>query len=481
MSSKCNVPSKKKQTVKYTKNLHIVHPYCAGLDIHKETIWVCTSPFQDGIAPEVTTFGTDTVSLENLAAYLHERKITSVAMESTGVYWLQTFLHLRNANLNPILVNPSDVKNIKGRPKSDRADSVWICRLHSYGFLQASFVPENQILNLRNFYYACEKLTKESGSHIQRMNDELVKMNIRIDLILTDLTGVSGSRLVNAILQGERSPENLYKLLDRQIIQKKPKSEILRYLSGNFDENNLLVLKVWHDLYIFIQTSLNNIKEQMCMIMDSFPKKADRKDIPPPKKNYREDYLKFPIEMRPLFYEIYGVDLTQFPGIGAGTVTALLCTVGTDLSPWPSEKHFVSWLGLAPINKESAGYRKSGATRKIKNPLANAFKMAAMTAKRTTSYIGNTARRLASRILPKKAKVATARKLAALVYKVLQKGMPLTVHTEEEYQQKKEEHKIKTFLRDLGKYIVDGKFTPEVLEVCNKSSYKVEIESFLGV
>jgi transposase len=464
MSLKRDASSEKNQTVRYTKRLEIVHPHCAGLDIHKEKIWVCTSPFHDGVAPEVSTFATDTGSLEKLAAYLRERKITTVALESTGVYWLPTFLMLRQKNLNPILVNPRDVKNIKGRPKSDRADCVWICRLHSYGFLRASFVPPDVVLDLRSFYYAHEKLTVDSASMLQRMNDELVKMNIRVDLILTDLSGASGIRLIEAILGGECSPERLYQLLDEQIM-KKGKDVILPYLHGDYREGNLAILRTWYDLYLGIRKEISRINQKIYELLQSFPKKADAKDLPRVKKNYREDKLDFPYELRPIFFEIYGVDLTQLPGIGAGVLLALVCMVGTDLSPWPSAKHFVSWLGLAPINKESAGYRKSGSTQRINNLLSNAFKMAAMAAKRTTTDIGRTARHLAGRILPKKAKVATARKLAELVYNILQNGMELKVKTEEEYEQRRKQRDIQFFVKGLFKYIINGQLLPEVEKV----------------
>jgi hypothetical protein len=463
MSLKCNVASEKNQTAKYTKSLEIVNPYCAGLDIHKEKIWVCTSPFRDGVAPEVSTFATDTASLEKLAAYLQERKITTVAMESTGIYWLSAFHMLRRANLNPILVNPCDIKNIKGRPKSDRADSVWICRLHSYGFLRASFVPADTVLGLRDLYYAHEKFIVESASILQRMNDELVKMNIRVDLILTDLSGVSGVRLVEAILRGERSPEKLYQLLDKQIM-KKGKDTILSFLYGNYRTDNISILRSWYHLYLTTREEISCINEQIYEILQRFPKKADAKDLPRAKKNYREDKLDFPYELRPIFFEIYGVDLTQLPGIGAGVLLALICMVGTDLSPWPSAKHFVSWLGLAPINKESAGHCRSSSTRRINNLLGNAFKMAAMAAKRTKTYIGRTARQLASRILPKKAKVAMARKLAELVYNILQNGMALKVKTEEEYEQRRKQRDIWFFVKGLFKYVVNGKLLPEVEE-----------------
>ena len=202
-------------------------------------------------------------------------------MESTGNYWLPTFLTLRRAKLNPILVNPRDVKNIKGRPKSDRADCVWICRLHSYGFLRASFVPPDEVLDLRSLYYAHEKLTVDSAGLIQRMNDELVKMNIRIDLILTDLSGASGIRLIEAILQGERYPERLYQLLDRRIT-KKGRDAILPHLHGHYREGNLSILRIWHRLYLEVREEISASISTSMTSCNVCPK-GGRQDFPGPK------------------------------------------------------------------------------------------------------------------------------------------------------------------------------------------------------
>jgi len=473
MTTKCNAQSEPAQTARFSSKLEISNPHCAGLDLHKDTIWACTAPFKDGVAPEVVTFPTHTEGLNKLVKHLKERNVTTVAMESTGVYWLAPYLSLLEANLNPCLVNPGDIKNIKGRPKSDRADSVWICRLHSYGFLRASFIPPASILTLRSLCGTRNKLIVESGSAIQRINDELIKMNIRMDIVLSDIGGTSGIHLTEAIIRGEQSPEALYNLLDTQV-KKKGKSYILPYLTGRYDENIIFTLETWYDFHNGIQKNIERVNAKIYQILQSFPKKANASDMPPVKKNYREDYVDFPYPLRPVFFEIYGVDLTQLPGVGPDLLVSLISTVGTDLSPWSDASHFVSWLGLAPVNQESAGRRKSGKTKRIDNPLSNAFKMSAMAAKRTTTYLGQTARRLSNRITPKKAKVAIARKLAEIIYNIIRNGMPVHVKTLEEYESRRQVREIKNFVKSLNKFSRGDGFIPEVFEEIQRQNARVK-------
>jgi len=443
--------------------MEIINPHCAGLDLHKDTIWVCTGPFLDGVTPEVVTFPTHTEGLHQLVKHLKERQVTTVAMESTGVYWLAPYLALLDAGLAPCLFNPSALKSINGRPKSDRADSMWICRLHSYGLLRASFIAPPNILNLRNLCNTREKLIVEAGSAIQRMNNELVKMNIRLDRVLTDIGGASGMRVMEAIIEGKRSPEALHDKLVPQV-KKRGRKNIIPLLTGRYDEICVFNLKTWHSVHKSIQQNIEQVNEKIYQLLQSLPKKASASNLPPEKKNYREDYLNFPHPLRPVFFEIFGRDLTQLPGVGADLLLSLVSTVGTDLSAWPDSQHFSSWLGLSPVNRVSAKFRKSGKSKCTGNPLANAFKMAAMAAARTQTYLGENARRLRKRITPKKAKVAIARKLAEIVFNIIRHDMPVYVKTMEEYEMRRQKREIQHFVKGLSKFSVNGEFIPEVLE-----------------
>jgi hypothetical protein len=295
------------------------------------------------------------------------------------------------------------------------------------------------------------------------MNNELVKMNIRLDNVLSDINGKSGTLVVEAIIRGERSPEALFNLLATQI-KNKGRGKIIPHLTGRYDECCVFNLETWHALYKSIRQGIERVNEKIYQILQSLPKKAGASDMPPAKKNYNERHLDFPHPLRPLFHEIFGTDLTQLPGVGADLLVSLVSTVGTDLSAWPDSSHFVSWLGLAPVNRESAGHRKSGKTKRTGNPLANAFKMAAMAAKNTTTYLGQTARRLGSRITPKKAKVAVARKLAEIIFNIIRHGKPVHVKTEEEYEMRRKKREIQNFIKSLNKFARDGSLMQEVLE-----------------
>ena len=331
---------------KFNGNLHVVNPVCAGLDMHKEKIWVCTSnDLKSSGKPSVRTFDTDTPSLRGLASFLKDGGVTTVALESTGVYWMPTFTVLREAGLNPVLINPSDTKRISGRPKTDREDCIWICRLHRFGLLRASFVPDSRIAAIKELLTARANFQKAKSTTIQKMNDALVKMNFRLDVILSDITGKSGEAVLAAIVEdGVLEPSRLYNLLDTKVRRKWPRQRILNWLDGIFSEQSLAVLKLLHRQYRQDVANLEAVNAEILKFLESLPKKEDRANLPPPPKGYREYGMDFPVELRPVLFEIFGKDLTVIPGVGANLLLTLVATVGTDLSAWPDARHFVSWL-----------------------------------------------------------------------------------------------------------------------------------------
>ncbi len=420
----------------------VKNPFCAGLDLHKETIWACASPSLAAGCPEVRTFKTSTPELRRLASYLKSQRVTTVAMESTGVYWTTTYRMLRDEGLNPILINPSDPKRISGRPKTDRQDCIWICRLHQYGFLKASFVAPDDVRALKELERARERYLEQTSRQKQQMIGELVKMNLRLDVVLTDVSGASGMAILDAIVNGGvRAPEKLYELLNVQIRKKMPKEQILAWLEGSYDETAIRLLKWLYDDYLAQMARLREVNDEIVRRLRKFPRREDRKNLPPAPKNYREDSLQFSESLRPIFFEILGRDLTQLPGVGAKLLLSLVSTTGTDLSAWPDAKHFTSWLGLAPVANVSAGHSKGASTKSNSSMLTNSFRVAAMSAKKTRTYIGCSARRLASRLLSRKARTAVARKLAEIVFNILRHGAALHVWTEEEYEQRRSRRK----------------------------------------
>ena len=291
---------------------------------------------------------------------------------------------------------------------------------------------------------------------IQKMIGSLVKMNIRLDVVLSDVTGASGLAVLKAVLEdGVRSPEKLYELLNGQIKGKMPREKIIDWLDGRFDETSLFILQLYYRQYRRQLSDLEALNAEILRHLEEIPKKEDRARLPPKPCNYREDSLHFPTPLRPIFFEIFGTDLTQIPGIGADFLLTFLGTVGTDLSAWPDAKHFSSWLGLAPVANVSAGYSKPASAKKCKNILTNAFRISAMAAKRTKTYIGCGARVLSQRIDAKKARVAVARKLSTLVFNCLKFGKKLFVWTEKEYEERTRQRKKSKFVRQLMGYFGD--------------------------
>ena len=422
----------------------MVNPHAAGLDLHKETIWGCASGGADSDGT-VQTFGTCTSDLRHLVAWLRDSGVQTVAMESTGVYWIPVYGILEESGLNPVLVNAREIKAVKGRPKTDRIDCMWICRLHSYGLLRGSFVPPPNVTALKNLCDCREKIVSESARAIQRMQKALQRMNCRLDNAITNIAGDSGLRIIEAILAGERNPSRLAELSDVRV--EKDRSEISRDLEGDFRPELILVLEEWYEHYRFYNLRLKEINVKIHALLEKFPKKSNAKDLPPKPANYREDKMNLSQPMRPVLFEIFGADLTQLAGVGASVALSFLATVGPDVSAWPTENHFASWLGLAPNPQISADYRRKGKTKRVKNLLACNLKTAGMTVQRTDSFLGAFHRRLKARVGPAKAKNAAARKMAIILYRLVKYGGQAVKFSAEQYEQLYLKRKLENLAR----------------------------------
>jgi len=431
----------KKSSVKFSKGLQMVNPHAAGLDLHQEEIWACAGPFVDGEDPAVEVFGTCTEHLRSLSAWLRAHDVESVAMESTGVYWVPPHRLLRDAGFEVSLVNSRETKAVKGRPKTDKHDCMWICRLHSYGLLRGSFVPDGLVADLRTLWGCRGRVVSESSRAIQRMNKAMLTMNCRLDIAVSDIAGESGLRIIDAILGGERDPRKLAALSDGRV-QKRP-DEIARALDGHFTEAQIAVLGEWRVHHQFLQDRLASLNGKILALLKQFPDRSGGLEPPPAKANYREDSLGFPEPLRPLLAKVFGSDLTQLSGVGAAVALCFLAAVGTDVGAWPTENHFASWLGLSPVAQVSAGHAKQARTKKTMNPLSAALKIAAMTSQRTDSAIGAAYRRLKGRLGPAKARTAIARKLAVVLYRVVRDGQGAVQHSAADYEAKFQEQQLK--------------------------------------
>ena len=427
----------------------MINPHAAGLDLHKEKIWACIYADAEKNA-SIKTYETYTEDVKDLGRWMLKNGVKTVAMESTGVYWIPVYNILTRMGLESVLVNAREVKGVKGRPKTDKLDCMWICRLHAYGLLRGSYVPPANIGALKRLY-SCRNRTQHSSSQvIQRIEKELQVMNCRLDVAVSNIVGKSGKQIIRAILSGEHDPKKLASLSHPGV--QKEISEIALNLDGDFREDSLFVLGEWFTQYEFYEERLKHINNKIYQLLERMPKQASCQDLPPKAPNYREDSMLFEQPLRPILFEIFGTDLTQLTSVGPMTVMSFLAMVGTDVSAWPTENHFVSWLGLAPTPQISADYRKKSKTKRVKNFLAEDLKTAAMSAQKTDSFLGAFHRRIKIRVGPAKAKNATARKIAIILYRLVKGGVQAVKFSSEEYDNLYQERKIKKLKKQAHKF-----------------------------
>ena len=430
----------RKQTTRSMSGLDIIHPDAAGLDLHKEVIVACAPMAAGDTRHPVRQFGTYTSDLLELAQWLKQHGVTTVAMEATGVFWLPVIGILRAEGLDVLLVNAREVRSVKGRPKTDKLECEWIRRLHACGPLRGSFIPDAETERLKSLWRHRLNMEEEDARAIQRMQKAFQIMNIRLDIAVTDLVGETGLRIIEAILAGERDPRKLAALRDRRVA--KSEREIADALTGNFKEEHLFILRENLAHHRFLQERIRETDKRLGAQMETMQKKRAAAELPaatePDRSRHGETLT------RERLYELLGVDLTQVDGVGVLTISSFLVNAGRDMAPWMTENHFASWLGLSPNVKQSAGKTRSGPTRKTASALAHSFRMAAMTISRLDSWLGAYCRRLKARIGAPKAITATARKLAIIFYRAVKEGGVVKRLTAEDYEQANRGRILKT-------------------------------------
>ncbi len=430
--------------------LDVLNPGAAGLDLHKEVIWAC-APMNAGEARyPVRKFGTYTSDLREMIAWLRQHGATTVAMEATAVFWLPVVGILRAEGFDVLLVNARDVRSVKGRPKTDKLDCEWIRRLHACGLLRGSFIPDAETEALKSLWRHRLNLEEESTRAIQRIQKAFQIMNIRLDIAVSDVAGKTGVKIIEAILEGERDPGELAKLRDPRI--RKSMAEIKSALTGNFKDEQIFIIRENLAHHRFLQARILETDNQLAAKMDTMKKKTVE-ELPPATKPDRSRHSA--ALNRERLYELLGVDLTQLDGVNTLTITSFLVNAGRDMSPWPTEKHFVSWLGLSPNVKQSAGKTRSAPTRKTASALAQSFQMAAMTIGRMQCWLGANYRRLKARIGASKAITAIARKLAIIVYRAVKTGFLDTRRTATDYEQAHRGRILKTLRKRAARFGFD--------------------------
>jgi transposase len=384
----------------------------AGLDIGASEIYVCVPADRD--EQSVRVFETFTVDLYALADWLAACDIETVAMESTGIYWIPVYEILEARGFDVHLVNARHLKNVPGK-KTDVLDCQWIQQLHTYGLLGASFRPPDDICALRALVRHRDNLIRFRSAHIQHMQKALQLMNVQLTQVISDITGVTGMRIIRSIVGGERDPQVLARLRNSKCA--KSEAEIAKALQGNYKLEHVFVLKQALAQYDFYQQQIQEIDAELEVLYASLAsQEQDHQDAPPPKPKRGKPRKNQPhFDLATSLYHIVGVDLTAVDGIDALTAQTIISEVGLDMSKWPSAKHFASWLGLAPHNDKSGGKILRSRTKKTQNRANTAFRIAAQSLSRSQSALGAFYRRMRAKHGPAKANVATAHKLARIV------------------------------------------------------------------
>jgi transposase len=423
--------------------LEVVHPHAAGVDVGNSAHYVAVRPDRD--SQPVRRFECFTADLHRLADWLQSCRVKTVALQSTGVYWIPLYDILEERGFEVYLVNARHTKNLPGR-KSDVQESQWLLKLHTYGLLNNSFQPTSEIRVLRTYWRQRAEQARGIGTCIQRMQKALTQMNLQLANVISDLSGVTGQRIVRAILAGVRDPRKLAELSDARI--RASKDEIAKSLEGNWRQELLFVLQQEIEMYDVYQRRIAECDQQLQKHLTSF---ADTV-TPQAKEEEPKNKKTKPNKNTPQFHlsgelqRITGVDLTRIDGIDVMVAQTLVSEVGLDMSRWKTEAHFASWLGLCPDNRISGDKVLSRGTRHVVNRAATALRIAATTLLRSQTYLGAQYRRLRSKLGAPKAITAMAHRLARLVYRMLKYGQEYVDKGAEYYEQRNRQQQI-DFLR----------------------------------
>jgi transposase len=398
MKSKTPKFKKGKKKISVDQGWEPINAHAGGIDVGSREHFACVPA--EATPKNVRSFGTFTADLEALAQWFKQCGVTSVAMEATGVYWIPVFQILEARGFEVILVNARQTKNVAGR-KSDVQDCQWIQRLHTYGLLQGSFRPEDPYCILRTYLRYRDELVSARSTQCQHMHKALQQMNVQLGQVLSDVTGVSGMAIIQAILAGERDPVKLSALVDRRV--RATSATVQKALEGN----------------------------------------STLKPLPPRKEGRPawKDQIQGQ-DMREVLYRKFGADLTAIEGIGVATALVVLTEVGPNVSGFKTEKHFCSWLGLCPDNRISGGKVLSSHTRRVINRASDALRMAAVTLERSRSALGGFYRRMKGRLGAAEAITATAHKLARIIYRLIKHGEAYVRQGMEDYERKFQERKL---------------------------------------
>lgn len=455
------------QKIKKVGVLEQINLNAAGIDVGDAENYVAVP--EDRTEQSVRKFGTFTQDLKQIVQWLKANEVTTVALESTGIYWVPLYDQLEKGGLDVYLVDARKTKNVSGR-KTDIQDCQWIQQLHTYGLLSKAFVPDEKIRNLRSLERHRDMLIKYRSSHIQHMQKALEEMNLKLTNVLTDITGKSGMAIIRDIIAGVWDPHKLARHRDYRC--RKSEKEIVLSLEGDFNEQKIIVLKQSVELYDFYTQKMMELDVQAEKLFKTFARKVDSNDA-----NDANDVKSQPIkeltgsqlvkqnrkknapqyDLKSQFYQIAGVDLTRVNGFDVLVLQRIISEVGIDMSYWSTMKRFTSWLRVSPNNRISGGKKLSSAIAKSKNRANYAFRLAAMGLARSNCPLGRFYRKMKAKDGARSAIIATAHKLARIYYVMLSKQVEYSEDLVKGNEEKNKKRMIKNLQRranELGYELV---------------------------
>ena len=425
--------------------LKVLHPNAAGIDVGATEIYVAVPAGRDVSA--VRHFGTYTPDLEALADWVAQCRVDTVALESTGVYWIPLHEVLSARGLQVCVVNARYVKHVPGR-KSDVQDCQWLQRLHSYGLLRGSFRPAEDVVTLRTYLRHRANLIEDRATHIHRLQKYLTLMNVRLPEVVSDITGVTGMSILRAIVGGEHDPLKL--AVYREPTCRHSVTDFIQALTGHYRAEELFALGQELALYDSFTQQLaacDAAIERQFAVMRPERGGDDLPPLGPSRKRNTHSKNAPAYDAREALYRLTGLDLTEVDGLSASTAQTFLSEVGTDMSRWADAKHFCAWLNLVPRNDISGGKVLRRAILKAPHRAAQALRLAAQAVAKTATALGAFYRRLCARRGPEVAIVATAHKLACILYHMLKEHRPFRVVSAAEYDQSQHARAVKALQR----------------------------------
>jgi len=448
MKAKSKSGSFRKASLKRRK-LSITHPNACGIDVGSASHFVAVPA--ESCDESVREFSSFTQDLHRLADWLAHCGVTTVVMESTGVYWIPLYELLDGRGFEVKLVDARRVKNVPGR-KSDVLDCQWLQQLHTYGLLEGAFRPKDEIVVLRSYLRQRAMLVTAAATHIQHMQKALTQMNLQLHNVISDITGVTGLKIIRAIVSGQRDAQQLASMRDPKC--KNSAETIAKSLEGNYRPEHLFSLKQALELYDIYQEKITECDRQIERQLQSTQKAVDesKKSLPKSKRAVRSDGNQVRFDARSYLFEMTGVDLTQIDGIDTSTALVVISEIGCDMSKWPTAKHFGSWMCLSPGSRISGGKVLSTKTKPGANRAATALRKAAQSLHHSKSALGAYYRRMRARLGAPKAITATAYKLARMIYSMLKYGTEYVDAGQQAYEEQYRDRALRNLQRNARRF-----------------------------